>query len=56
MALRLISKQKGFFQGTPILGRVRVAFFGADFQKLEMPALSPTMTEGTIVKWNIKEG
>ena len=25
-------------------------------QKLNMPALSPTMTEGKIVKWNIKEG
>jgi pyruvate/2-oxoglutarate dehydrogenase complex dihydrolipoamide acyltransferase (E2) component len=24
--------------------------------KLKMPALSPTMTEGTIVKWNKKEG
>ena len=31
-------------------------FFGASFMKLEMPALSPTMSEGTIVKWNIKEG
>ena len=25
-------------------------------QKLNMPALSPTMIEGKIVKWNIKEG
>ena len=56
MAIRLISKQKGLFKGTPIMGQVRVALFGADFQKLEMPALSPTMTEGTIVKWNLKEG
>ena len=30
--------------------------FSASFMKLEMPALSPTMSEGTIVKWNIKEG
>ncbi|KAJ3363354.1 pyridoxine biosynthesis protein [Allomyces javanicus] len=26
------------------------------FQPLMMPALSPTMTEGAIVRWNIKEG
>ncbi|RKF74769.1 putative pyruvate dehydrogenase protein X component, mitochondrial [Golovinomyces cichoracearum] len=25
-------------------------------QKLSMPALSPTMTEGNIAKWNVKEG
>ncbi|POS83337.1 hypothetical protein EPUL_005157 [Erysiphe pulchra] len=25
-------------------------------QKLTMPALSPTMTEGNIAKWNVKEG
>ena len=30
--------------------------FSTSFMKLEMPALSPTMSEGTIVKWNIKEG
>lgn len=33
-----------------------VANFGADFLRLEMPALSPTMSEGTIVQWNIQEG
>ena len=27
-----------------------------DFTKLEMPALSPTMSEGTIAKWLKKEG
>jgi len=30
--------------------------FGADVMRLEMPALSPTMAEGTIVQWNIPEG
>ena len=28
----------------------------SDFIKLEMPALSPTMTEGTIAEWVKKEG
>lgn len=35
------------------------AFFFADLPKhqvLNMPALSPTMTEGKIVKWSVKEG
>jgi len=27
-----------------------------DAQKIFMPALSPTMAEGTIVKWHKKEG
>ena len=30
--------------------------FSVDTIRLEMPALSPTMAEGTIVKWNIQEG
>lgn len=30
--------------------------FSSDFMRLEMPALSPTMSQGTIVKWNIPEG
>ena len=30
--------------------------FSVDIMRLEMPALSPTMAEGTIVKWNIPEG
>ena len=28
----------------------------ATVYKLEMPALSPTMAEGNIVQWNVKEG
>lgn len=35
---------------------MRQAFFSVDFMKLEMPALSPTMTDGTIAKWMKKEG
>ena len=30
--------------------------FSVDMMKLEMPALSPTMENGTIAKWNKKEG
>ena len=30
--------------------------FSTDFIRLEMPALSPTMQEGKIAQWNIKEG
>jgi hypothetical protein len=30
--------------------------FSVSFRKLEMPALSPTMSEGTIAKWIKKEG
>ena len=30
--------------------------FSADFMRLQMPALSPTMAEGTIAKWVVKEG
>ena len=30
--------------------------FSVSFRKLEMPALSPTMSEGTIAKWLKKEG
>ncbi len=28
----------------------------ADTHKLTLPALSPTMTEGTLVRWLVKEG
>ena len=31
-------------------------YFSVDYVKLEMPALSPTMSEGTIAKWLKKEG
>jgi len=30
--------------------------FSVDYLKLEMPALSPTMSDGTIAKWIIREG
>lgn len=30
--------------------------FSVDYLKLEMPALSPTMSEGTVAKWLKKEG
>lgn len=30
--------------------------FSVDLMKLQMPALSPTMEEGTIAKWNKKVG
>jgi pyruvate dehydrogenase E2 component (dihydrolipoamide acetyltransferase) len=30
--------------------------FASNFVKLEMPALSPTMDNGTIAKWVLKEG
>lgn len=42
--------------GSKAIVRIPIAHFGADFMRLEMPALSPTMTEGKIVQWNIKEG
>ena len=35
---------------------LRSAFFSVDILKLEMPALSPTMAEGTIAQWVKKEG
>lgn len=41
---------------TPIFGQYARALFSADYERLEMPALSPTMDKGKIVKWNIPEG
>ena len=35
---------------------MRAALFSVDIMKLQMPALSPTMSEGTIAKWLKKEG
>ena len=51
MAFRLISSSR-----RGLLGIQRAAMFSTDVMKLEMPALSPTMETGTIVKWNIPEG
>ena len=57
MAFRLLAKKAHSLNKTStLLPHMRVAMFSADFIKLEMPALSPTMSEGTIVKWNIPEG
>lgn len=38
------------------LFRYNARFFSVDIMKLEMPALSPTMSEGTIAKWCKAEG
>jgi len=35
---------------------LRLACFSSSYLKLEMPALSPTMLEGTIATWVKKEG
>ena len=57
MAFNLLTKSRRLVTSTtPITGLFRMAQFSTDFMKLEMPALSPTMSEGTIVKWNIPEG
>jgi biotin carboxyl carrier protein len=68
MALRLLAKQallakqRTAHQSTLLFSRCNSLFyptqhaFFASVIKLEMPALSPTMTEGTIVQWNKKEG
>ena len=37
-------------------GATGVRCFSVDYLKLEMPALSPTMAEGTVAKWLKKEG
>ena len=37
-------------------GSIGSRCFSVDIVKLEMPALSPTMSEGTIAKWLKKEG
>lgn len=44
----ILNKQNRLFSLTSILN--------AEALQLKMPALSPTMTEGTIVKWHKKEG
>jgi hypothetical protein len=56
MAFRLLAKKShSICKPSTMLPFMRCAMF-SDFIKLEMPALSPTMSEGTIVKWNIPEG
>ena len=54
MALNLLAKHSLYLRQH--LVRIPAAHFSVDFLKLEMPALSPTMSEGTIVQWNIQEG
>ena len=57
MAFKLLTRSTQLIaKTTPISGIHRMAMFSTDFMKLEMPALSPTMDEGTIVKWIIPEG
>merc|ERR1712178_244052 len=43
-------------QKSGLLHQVPRAYFSVDVVRLEMPALSPTMSEGTIVKWTLQEG
>ena len=53
MAFRLIAKQ--FQKNTSLVRMMLYRQFGSVI-KLEMPALSPTMSDGTIIQWNKKEG
>jgi len=52
MAFRLLSKQLTQSTHYRTLG---LRFFSSVI-KLEMPALSPTMSEGNILSWSKKEG
>uniref|UniRef100_A0AAQ5ZWE6 Dihydrolipoamide acetyltransferase component of pyruvate dehydrogenase complex n=1 Tax=Amphiprion ocellaris TaxID=80972 RepID=A0AAQ5ZWE6_AMPOC len=59
--LRLSKFNKCLWATQPLQDRVRHFFqspwmFGVSPLKVEMPALSPTMEEGSIVKWLKKEG
>uniref|UniRef100_A0A3P8SLV0 Dihydrolipoamide acetyltransferase component of pyruvate dehydrogenase complex n=1 Tax=Amphiprion percula TaxID=161767 RepID=A0A3P8SLV0_AMPPE len=59
--LRLSKLNKCLWATQPLQDRVRHFFqspwmFGVSPLKVEMPALSPTMEEGSIVKWLKKEG
>ena len=58
MAFRFIAKQ--FKNKHPLFRNImpmNCSFFKfATVIKLEMPALSPTMSEGNITLWNKKEG
>ncbi|KAF7224732.1 pyruvate dehydrogenase complex component X [Nothobranchius furzeri] len=59
--LKLLNFNKSFWLRHPSQDRVRYVFqspwmFGVSPLKVQMPALSPTMEEGSIVKWLKKEG
>jgi pyruvate/2-oxoglutarate dehydrogenase complex dihydrolipoamide acyltransferase (E2) component len=54
--LKKYTSSKSLYQQLGLLNSVPKAFFSVDVVKLEMPALSPTMSEGTIVKWTLQEG
>lgn len=53
MAFRLIAKQ--LYNNQQHQRQALVRYFSSVI-KLEMPALSPTMSEGNIISWNKKEG
>ena len=55
MAIRLLKLGQHLNRAHPRY-RSSLRCFSADFLKLEMPSLSPTMENGTIAKWNKKEG
>lgn len=55
MVLPSGTKLRSINQGMPLMTMPRF-MFSADFMRLQMPALSPTMAEGTIAKWVVKEG
>ena len=56
MALRMFSLRRANMVRSSLLTHTSRMAFSVDTIRLEMPALSPTMAEGTIVKWNIQEG
>jgi hypothetical protein len=53
MAFRLIAKQLSAHSSQQ--QKLLLRYFSSVI-KLEMPALSPTMSEGNIISWNKKEG
>lgn len=53
MAFRLIAKQ--LYNNHHQQRQALMRYFSSVI-KLEMPALSPTMSEGNIISWNKKEG
>lgn len=57
MGILLVQQQFYFFVGRSkreFLSRFSILYL--NFAEVKMPSLSPTMTEGTIVKWCKKEG
>ena len=56
MALRMFSLRRANMVRSSLFTNTGKMAFSADIMRLEMSALSPTMTEGKIAQWNIKEG